>query len=600
MIDSQEQKQSELHTVRDTVESIWVAIVLAFLLRAFLIEAFVIPTGSMAPRLYGEHWMLHCPSCKREYAFGVQARRGSELPTGALCPNCSFHYAFSREDAGKVRSGDRVLVLKYLYQFVEPEPWDVVVFKNPQDNHQNYIKRLIGLPGETIEIVHGDIYFRKDPSQPMQIRRKPHRVQEVMWQTVYDNDLLPDPDDFVEYYSRREELESPSRWYPFWRPATDASAETFDGLQKVPVGPNERQWRIARTAVYKGGPTPGELVLDATRSKFLPHYGYNGQGGASAPSIHEDVDLITDLKLSASYSPKEDSSRLTLHLSSFDHRFRAVVDAAGRVELQHQKRGPGPEDNGAWETWAGSEIDPLTGRIVNVALTHVDFTVRVWIDGQWILESTREQYDADYEQMKRRLGIGQSVDIAESTRRWWFETPPEVRIIASQAPCELTHLKLMRDVYYTNSSIDSRLDQDIAGTEFAPLLQYAHDLAVTERTQDLPEWARRLGDKSDVPNGWGVTDFPIQLDDHPGKNDLDEFYVLGDNSPQSHDSRSWVMAAPTLRLYDQQGRPQYKLGTVPRYNMLGRAMFVYWPSGFRIKGLNVPLIPNVGKMRFIK
>jgi len=59
-----------------------------------------------------------------------------------------------------VNAGDRVLVLKYLYRFREPEPWDVVVFRNPQDNRQNYIKRLIGLAGETIEIVHGDIFYK--------------------------------------------------------------------------------------------------------------------------------------------------------------------------------------------------------------------------------------------------------------------------------------------------------------------------------------------------------------------------------------------------------------------------------------------------------
>ena len=43
--------EQELVSIRDTVESIWIAIVLAFVLRAFMIEAFVIPTGSMIPTL---------------------------------------------------------------------------------------------------------------------------------------------------------------------------------------------------------------------------------------------------------------------------------------------------------------------------------------------------------------------------------------------------------------------------------------------------------------------------------------------------------------------------------------------------------------------
>jgi hypothetical protein len=309
---------------------------------------------------------------------------------------------------------------------------------------------------------------------------------------------------------------------------------------------------------------------------------------------------------------------LTLHLSSFDHRFQAVVNAAGTLELRHQKIGYGSEPNGSWQTWATRKLDGFTGKITEIALTHVDFTARVWVDGELILASTPSQYAADYEQMKRRLGIRQRMDELsrdlsverfnrqrsaaikerqrklEAQQRAWFKTPPEVRMIVEGGPCKLMHLKLMRDVYYTNSRLDSRLGES-AGSEFAPLLKYAQRL---RDSHGLLEDRRQSQEQSSF--GWGVTDHPIHLDDHPGKSDLDEFFVLGDNSPQSHDSRSWVMASPTLRLFDEQGRPQYKLGTVPRYNLLGRAMYVYWPAGFRIPRLNVPLIPNVGRMRFIK
>ena len=52
--------------------------------------------------------------------------------------------------------GDRVLVLKYLYAFQDPQRWDVVVFKNPTDPNgdaANYIKRLVGLPSEQLLIL---------------------------------------------------------------------------------------------------------------------------------------------------------------------------------------------------------------------------------------------------------------------------------------------------------------------------------------------------------------------------------------------------------------------------------------------------------------
>ena len=65
--------------------------------------------------------------------------------------------------------------------------------------------------------------------------------------------------------------------------------------------------------------------------------------------------------------------------------------------------------------------------------------------------------------------------------------------------------------------------------------------------------------------------------------------------------KTW--AAPTLRLYeDKEGtRPLYQLGTVPRYNLIGKAFFVYWPSGFRPPGLaSLPIVPNFGKLRLIR
>jgi hypothetical protein len=45
----------------------------------------------------------------------------------------------------------------------------------------------------------------------------------------------------------------------------------------------------------------------------------------------------------------------------------------------------------------------------------------------------------------------------------------------------------------------------------------------------------------------------------------------------------------------------YQLGTVPRYSMIGKAFFVYWPAGHHVpESGGVPAIPNVGQMRFIR
>ncbi|MEM8735965.1 MAG: S26 family signal peptidase, partial [Planctomycetota bacterium] len=54
-------------STRETVESVVVAFVLAFLFRAFVAEAFVIPTGSMAPTLMGAHKDVFCEHCGEQY-----------------------------------------------------------------------------------------------------------------------------------------------------------------------------------------------------------------------------------------------------------------------------------------------------------------------------------------------------------------------------------------------------------------------------------------------------------------------------------------------------------------------------------------------------
>jgi hypothetical protein len=76
----------------------------------------------------------------------------------------------------------------------------------------------------------------------------------------------------------------------------------------------------------------------------------------------------------------------------------------------------------------------------------------------------------------------------------------------------------------------------------------------------------------------------------------DCFLVLGDNSPQSKDSRLWdesSLEGPGLS-------STYQQGTVPRSHIIGRAFFVYWPGGMRPLPITIPCVPDVGKMRLIR
>src|SRR6187200_609412 len=68
----------ESHAIRETVESIVIAFVLAFLFRTFEAEAFVIPTGSMAPTLMGRHKDVDCPKCGYRYEVNASEEESED------------------------------------------------------------------------------------------------------------------------------------------------------------------------------------------------------------------------------------------------------------------------------------------------------------------------------------------------------------------------------------------------------------------------------------------------------------------------------------------------------------------------------------------
>lgn len=544
------QVREHLAAVRETVESIWIAIVLAFMLRAFVLEAFVIPTGSMAPRLMGQHWQFDCPACGYHYAYGIPQSPGRSMPdisaelgsaAPAVCPNCQYRHGFGKAWA---YGGDRVLVLKYLYRFREPRSWDVVVFKNPQDNLENYIKRLIGLPGQQLEIVHGDVFVRElkddltgdgvidedDFAHPRarsesrwRILRKPAKTQQTMWQVIFDADYPPNPAEFA--------AESQS-WADPWRPqaAGDVWNRSADG---------------GRVFSFAGSEAPAEMRFLAERRRFCPNYAYNKAGdGLYDP----EKDVNSDLKLSFMFVPGSPQAKIGLHLSSFEHHFRAWVSADGSCVLRHGVTQPDGKvlwDQGDKDPWAFDRIRPLEpGRGYEITLTHVDRRVSLWVNGKDVLATTDAQYGADREQIVRAVEKGVPT--------------PTVAILGQGGSSQLWHVRLLRDVYYTCANT------------------YGRDGHDTGRP------------------GWATTGRPMVLRKFPGKPGLDEFFVLGDNSPASKDSRMWGYHAATLR----EG---YRDGTVPRYNLIGKAFFVYWAGGFRLPLLRrLPIVPNVGRMRLIR
>jgi signal peptidase I len=109
---------------REYLESVVVAVILALFIRTFVVQAFKIPTGSMVPNLLiGDHLLVN-----------------KEVYSPSLGP-----------------WEDVVLAKRPIHRR------DVVVFKYPEDPGRDFIKRVIGLPGETVEVRDKTVFINGEP-----------------------------------------------------------------------------------------------------------------------------------------------------------------------------------------------------------------------------------------------------------------------------------------------------------------------------------------------------------------------------------------------------------------------------------------------------
>lgn len=68
-----------------------------------------------------------------------------------------------------IQEGDRIIASRLAYNNEDPQRYDVVIFKFPDDENQIFVKRVIGLPGETVEIVNGVVYVTKTDGETVQL-----------------------------------------------------------------------------------------------------------------------------------------------------------------------------------------------------------------------------------------------------------------------------------------------------------------------------------------------------------------------------------------------------------------------------------------------
>ncbi|MFO0927305.1 MAG: S26 family signal peptidase [Gemmataceae bacterium] len=531
---------------REIIETVVFVVVLVLLLKSFVAEAFVIPTGSMAETLWGYQKVVTCPQCGFEFPVNCSSEvdppddegfgRGL-APTrvsGCTCPNCRQEISLvtgrderPAADPGAIpdpgwRSGDRVLVAKFVYDLLNksPDRLDVVVFKYPGDprfplsgpvkRHVpiNYIKRLIGLPNETIGVYRGKLWVlppdrglryddadgSADPgvrSQLWQIRHTHHNDPEAvrrfhagefqivrknpkallaMRRIVYDND-----------HPARDV--KPARWVPAggWTAAADNAFHTD--------GSSETEWVRYRHLLRRNLDQP-QLITD-----FM---GYNTGSGRGMPGEN----WASDLMLECQVQVEQAAGQFTLELSRGPDRFQTVFDlASGECRLVRLEGGKRPTE---LKSAPSAVRGPGT---YTVRFANCDDRLTVWVNDRLVFGDGVE--------------YGPVAKLAP-TRQNDLERPASLG--AQGAKLTVSKVKLFRDTYYTTNRTGTPSEAD----------------APNFRADDPETWSAL----ENVP----VSTYYVQPD---------HFLCLGDNSPESSDGRTW--------------------GLVPQRLLLGRALLVYYP-----------------------
>ncbi len=153
-------------------------------LRAMAVEPFGVPTGSMAPTLTGNHRCVYCPRCGYPIRVGDPATTQSRSST-ITCPNCG-KTGIELDEAPEI-PGDRLLVDKNVFSMRSPRRWEAAVFRCPSDLTKPYVKRVLGLPGESIQVLDGDIYING------KIARKSFKDVREVRIPVFDMNFPPKP-----------------------------------------------------------------------------------------------------------------------------------------------------------------------------------------------------------------------------------------------------------------------------------------------------------------------------------------------------------------------------------------------------------------------
>ena len=634
MTEEAQAKSSDLQVIRETIESLAVAFILALLFKAFIAEAFVIPTGSMAPTLMGAHKDIRCEECSFQYQCGASnefndvGARKEELVIGTTCPLCrkpqvANPYVNSNQ---ATFSGDRILVSKLAYAWTQPRRWDVIVFKFIEEARLNYIKRCIGRPNETIRIREGNIYVKNNLNgeraggPAFEIARKPPHVMKAMLQVIYDSKYVP---------KKLVQAGMPSSWQPFpvsessWR-VEQTETKWSASITKAPTG--TLSWlryyhRIVDPLAWESVEATGKLPapIQPQSSRLITDFtAYNASYSTQRSridmenfqSIAEELIRSTNRSGFSSSRPLENdgahwTSDLAADFEIITERdtqtlglilVQAGVEHECRIDLKTGQAtltvlvdgNPVEAFQQEGKTLASKAIATTSiraGGKHRIRFANVDDTLVLWADGKPVKWTPSGNLISE-----SYVAIGNR--IPKSTPSNPLDAAP-IAIGVEGGGAEIFRAQAFRDIYYNTvqgssntamfdyQDIISVLRQSSTEENNDRYAREVHDLTATELTKSKKMSYEGLNRNAILsnPNLWAASMMAKGRRTIDFTMDKDWYFPMGDNSSASSDARSWRQHHAPARLF------------------IGRAVMVFWPHYWNAP---VPFLPNVQRMGLIR
>ena len=626
--------------IRETVESFAVALILAFLFRAFVAEAFVIPTGSMAPTLMGAHKDVRCPECGCDYQCGASdefdklGKKNRNLVVTTVCPLCRYEQPldFKKNANHATFSGDRIIVSKFAYLTREPDRWDVIVFKYPEEARLNYIKRLVGRPKESLTVRHGDILVANEESQGKQVlARKTDSALGAMLQPIFDSEYRPKslinaglPSPFqpfpaastadssswkVQYSVANWSAECDAtkgssdqiQWLRYFHRVIDPM--TWDYVRENGKFPSELEPYSVRlitdfthynagllnmnlAAVYNPDGSFAKSYRGGVDPRELPGMSFPG-GESSANSQNDGLNWVGDL--ASEYSVQIDSGNGSIHLDLVKTgiHYRCRIDTStGVATLQVLKDGnPQTAFDGATPGSLLEQVQAPTsirgpGKY-RIRLSNLDDELRLWINGKAISFPSPTRYASDL-----------YLNPQDRVPHWTPEDPLDgapVSIGVTNLKVRIDRARVWRDIYYiatTGGNFQDYGNLNISLNASVPESAMAAYLSTgpSTRTAFLHRSSEdRTAIRRDVfmttPELWKSAKLFEDRKQVEFTLEEDQYFPMGDNSPRSSDARAWG------------------LKYVPERLLIGRAVLVFWPHYWNRP---IPFLPNVQRMGLIR